>query len=70
MNHFYIKHFITIINAFQNIENWKSDFILCRSKIVAMSSHYTKDNEKKLKYYLNSWSELGNILQNKGDIKT
>lgn len=35
-----------------------------------MSSYYTKDNEKKLKYYLNSWSELGNILQNKGDIKT
>jgi len=32
-----------------------------------MSSCYTIDIEKKLKYYLNSWSELGNIYCNQVD---
>lgn len=52
----------SLIHIFQNIENWKSDFILCRSKILAMSSNYTIDIEKKLQYYLNSWSELGILI--------
>lgn len=47
------------------MEDWESDFILCRSKILAMSSCYTIDTEKKLKYYLKSWSELGNIFVRK-----
>lgn len=49
-------------HIFQDIENWKSDFILCRSKILAMSSKYTIDIEKKLQYYLKSLSELGIII--------
>lgn len=54
----------SFIHLFQNIENWKSDFILCRSKILAMSSNYTIDDEKKLQYYLKSWSELGKLICN------
>ncbi|XP_060849991.1 DNA-dependent protein kinase catalytic subunit-like isoform X3 [Rhopalosiphum padi] len=62
-NNFYVAKKYMNEFRFENIENSTSDYILCRSKILAMSSCYTIDVEKKLKYYLNSWSELDNIIK-------
>ncbi|XP_029343352.1 DNA-dependent protein kinase catalytic subunit isoform X2 [Acyrthosiphon pisum] len=62
-NNFYVAKKYMNEFRFENTENWTSDFILCRSKILAMSSYYTIDTEKKLKYYLNSWSELDNMIK-------
>ncbi|KAE9538879.1 hypothetical protein AGLY_005461 [Aphis glycines] len=61
-NNYYVAKKYMNEFRFENIENWKSDYILCRSKVLAMSSCYTIDAEKKIKCYLNSWSELGNII--------
>ncbi|CAH1737387.1 unnamed protein product [Aphis gossypii] len=62
-NNYYVAKKYLNEFRFENIENWTSDYILCRSKILAMSSCYTIDAEKKIKCYLNSWSELDNIIK-------
>ncbi|XP_050441863.1 DNA-dependent protein kinase catalytic subunit-like isoform X2 [Adelges cooleyi] len=61
-NNFYVaKKYMNKLQNKNNINNWMSDVTLCHSKVLSMYTWYTTKPEKKLKYYIDSLSELDKI---------